>query len=464
LSGLPVDVAEKLAPLVETDSARYRAAYGGRGGAKSHFFAELLILHCYSKRTRAVCIREVQLSLKESVRQLLIDKIAKFGLEADFEVLEAEIRCPHGGLIIFRGMQSYNAESIKSLEAYDIAWVEEAQTLSARSLKMLRPTIRADGSEIWFSWNPRHDTDPVDMFFRGPKKPPSAIVININWDDNPWFPSVLQEEMEHDRDVDPEMAVHIWDGGYEIISEGSYYARLLAYAESEGRVGFYPHDPALPVNTAWDIGVDDYTAIWFMQENVRQVRAIGYCEFSGAGAEQILTDALPELLKDEAKRNLATAKLKRPEYKFGKLYLPHDIKVREWGAGARSRVETLISLGVPASLIHVGAATDPADRIQAARRLIPYMQFNQEINPGEGVNLGLSRIRKYSRRFNETLGVYVGPLHDENSHGADAFGEYAINCPLSRPKPQEKPKRKQLPGQVVLQGPPEPQRGVRIRI
>jgi phage terminase large subunit len=170
LSKLTVQAAKKLIPLLKPN--RYKGAYGGRGGTKSHFFAELLILTCFSRKTRAACIREVQVTIKDSVRQLLVDKIQKFGLGGYFKVTEREIAGPNGSLIVFRGMQSYNAENIKSLEDFDIAWVEEAQTLSAHSLKLLRPTIRKDGSELWFSWNPRHDTDAVDAFFRGGSKAP----------------------------------------------------------------------------------------------------------------------------------------------------------------------------------------------------------------------------------------------------------------------------------------------------
>lgn len=431
-STLRIETPRAFLPLLKP--ARYKGAYGGRGGAKSHFFAELLIERCYMQRTRAACIREVQNSLKESVRQLLIDKIAKFGLESEFEVLEAEIRAPHGGLIIFRGMQSYNAETIKSLEGYDIAWVEEAQTLSDRSLRMLRPTIRNEDSEIWFSWNPRHETDPVDQFLRGEGKPSNAIVVQVNWDDNPWFPDVLRQEMEHDYAVDREMAEHVWGGGYERITEGSYYARLIADAEKEGRVGSFPYNPAWPVKTAWDIGVDDYTAIWFFQDNGRQVYAIDYYEASGEGAEQIVKAALPELNPNEAERKMALAELDRPAYRYGTHYVPHDVKVREWGGGAKERSIVLMELGVKP--LHIGAAQNPAERINASRRLLPVVHFHES----KRVRLGLSRLRRYSRRRNEHLGIYTTPLHDENSHGADAFGEFALNCGIW-PKQPDRPQR-----------------------
>src|ERR1044072_6864192 len=122
LSGPSVDVPEAFEPLLAPK--RYKGAYGGRGGAKSHFFAEQLVLRCFARASRAVCIREVQNSIKESVRQLVIDKIVKLGLGAFFVVLESEIRGKNGALIIFKGMQAFNAENIKSLEGSDIAWVE----------------------------------------------------------------------------------------------------------------------------------------------------------------------------------------------------------------------------------------------------------------------------------------------------------------------------------------------------
>lgn len=398
--------------------ARYKGAYGGRASGKSHEFAERLISRCCERKTRAVCIREVQNSLKESVRQLLVDKIQKFGLGDQFEVLEAEIRTPHEGLIIFRGMQAYNAETIKSLEGYDLAWVEEAQTLSATSLRMLRPTIRAPGSELWFTWNPRHDTDAVDSFLRGPEPPTGAIVNRVNHSDNPWLPEEMQQEMEDDRRRDPETATHVWDGGYEIVTEGAYYAVLLADADTQDRIGDFPYDPSLPVNTAWDIGIDDYTAIWFFQENGSQVRFIDYFETSGEGVEAIVQQALPELVPPAQRMSERTI-----SYRYGRHFLPHDVRVREWGAG-RSRITTLQEHGVKP--INIGVASGPSERINASRALLPMCYFNKATT-----DLGIKRLRGYSRRFNKTMETFSGPLHDSNSHGADAFGEAALNCHLT---------------------------------
>lgn len=435
------EVPEKLEPLLAPK--RYKGAYGGRGGAKSHFFAGLLIVRCRSATTRWACIREVQNSIRESVRQLLIDKINDMGLEWFFDVKENEIRGQNDSLIVFKGMQSYNATNIKSLEGYDGVWVEEAQTLSDFSLRMLRPTIRREGSEIWFSWNPRHDTDAVDKFFRGPNPPADSVCVDINWQDNPWFPQVLRNDKDADYAADPEMAEHVWGGGYEIITESSYYARLIAQAEKEGRLGHYPYDPSLPVITSWDIGIDDYTAVWFWQVDQQHVTAIDYWETHNEGADEIVAQCMPEIFlpppNDERfydfDLQLRLQDLDRPEpYIYGQHYLPHDVKMREWGAGGRSRVESLASIGVKP--IRKGAATGPADRIASLRKMLPITRFNQT----KRVDVGLKRLRRYRRKWNDHLQTYQQPLHDENSHGADAAGEYAVNCPLIKPEP-EKPER-----------------------
>ena len=194
--------------------SRYKGAHGGRGSGKSHFFAELLVERCIMQKTDAVCVREIQKSLAQSVKKLLEDKIQSMGVGYLFTIQESRILGPNDSLIIFQGMQNHTADSIKSLEAFDIAWVEEAQTLSQYSLDLLRPTIRKPGSEIWFSWNPKHQTDPVDKFLRGESPPENAIVIEVNYTDNPWLPDVLREEMEYDRGRDIEKYMHIWMGQY----------------------------------------------------------------------------------------------------------------------------------------------------------------------------------------------------------------------------------------------------------
>jgi len=202
--------------LPHLQPARYKGAHGGRGSGKSHQFAEMMIeAHIMDQKRRSVCVREVQKSLAQSVKRLLELKIEEMGAGAYFEVQEAQIKAKKGdGLIIFQGMQNHTADSIKSLEGYDCAWVEEAQSLSQRSLDLLRPTIRKPESELWFTWNPANASDPVDHLLRGPNPPPGAVVTEVNYMDNPWFPEVLRNEMEYDKRRDPDKYAHVWLGKY----------------------------------------------------------------------------------------------------------------------------------------------------------------------------------------------------------------------------------------------------------
>lgn len=192
---------------------------------------------------------------------------------------------------------------------------------------------------------------------------------------------------------------------------GSYYGALIGRAREEERILDLPYDPDTPVITAWDIGVDDYTAIWFLQEYGNRVNAIDYYETSGEGADAIVRDGIFE----------------KP-YKYSRHQLPHDVMVREWGAGAKTRRETLMNLGVKPLM--VGVAMDPADRINAVRRLLPIMYFDRQ-----KCSVGLDRLRNYHRQWNQNRSQYVGPMHDENSHGADAMGEFAVNCSVRPRKP-----------------------------
>ena len=200
--------------------------------------------------TRAACIRETQKSLGQSAKRLVEDKIQSHGLGAHFQVTQQDIRTPGGGLIIFQGMQNHTADSIKSLEGYDLAWVEEAQSLSQRSLDLLRPTIRKAGSELWFSWNPSSPDDPVDAFLRCDDPPPDAVVVESNCSDNPWFPDVLKAEMEYDRGRDRDKHAHVWLGRYQQHSESRVF--------SNWRVEEFdvPSDVVLRQGADWGFSVD----------------------------------------------------------------------------------------------------------------------------------------------------------------------------------------------------------------
>ena len=225
---LNIEIPRIFVPLLKP--SRYKAVYGGRSAGKSHVFSELAIERCLVQPgARIVCVREYQKSLKESVKLLIEDKIKRFGLESLFRPLSDLIIAPGGGLIAFQGMADHTAESIKSLEGFDVGYVEEAQTLTAKSLELLRPTIRKKGSELWFSWNPRHSSDPVDLFFRGSEPPPDTVLIRANYKDNPWLPKESEDERVFDEINNPARYPHIWDGEYEPQAVGAIWNREVIH-------------------------------------------------------------------------------------------------------------------------------------------------------------------------------------------------------------------------------------------
>jgi phage terminase large subunit-like protein len=209
------------------ESKRYAAIHGGRGSGKSHGAADAITVLGYERPLRIVCLREVQKSIKDSSKQLLADKINKSGLDQHYKVLESEIRGANGTTFTFHGLGTMTADSIKSMEAIDIAWVEEAHTISQKSLEILIPTIRKAGSRIWFTWNPRSKDDPVDKRFRGSSPPEDAIIKELNYYDNPFFPGELDKEREYDLRASHYRYGHVWLGEYEPSALGALWTQQL---------------------------------------------------------------------------------------------------------------------------------------------------------------------------------------------------------------------------------------------
>ena len=192
---------------------RYKAFEGGRGSAKSMSFAKVLLATGTWAPIRVLCAREVQKSITESVKQLLDDEIAAMGFSDYYVSTKHEIRGKNGTKFLFHGLGTLTVDQIKSFQGLDRVWIEEAQTISAHSLEILIPTIREEGSEIWFSWNPRNATDAVDQLFNGAITPSDTLHKKVSWKDNPWFPEVLRREIEFDREHKPQRFNHIWEGG-----------------------------------------------------------------------------------------------------------------------------------------------------------------------------------------------------------------------------------------------------------
>lgn len=398
-------VPRALKPLLAR--MRYKGAYGGRGGAKSHFFAEQLIVRCITVMTRCVCIREVQNSIKDSVRQLLVDKISSMGVGSLFVVLDNEIRGPNGSLIIFRGMQSYNAETIKSLEAYDVAWVEEAQTLSQYSLDLLRPTIRKDGSELWFSWNPRYKTDAVDTFFR--RTPPdNAISVRVSWRDNPWFPSELRKDMGNDLKADPDKYEHVWEGAYGS-AEGAILSKWVNKAEREGRINdnvcYDPDGPGIEISS--DIGFRDTAGWWYWQRRLGGFGLLKYEGDSGLDAD----DWIPRI-----QDNLTDMRVP-----LARIWLPHDAKVKTFQSKHSSVEKFLTAFGH--GKVSIVPQSKKSDQISASRTIISTCEFHKT-----DCETGLDGLRAWEFELNpDTQAFSREPLHNWASHPSDAF---AYGCQM----------------------------------
>jgi phage terminase large subunit len=407
LSILKIETARAFQPLLQP--SRYKGAYGGRGSGKSHFFGELLVEECQAtKGTLGVCIREVQKTLAQSSKRLIEGKIQALGVGQGFQIFNDKIETPGDGLIIFQGMQDHSAESIKSLEGFHRAWIEEAQTLSARSLSLLRPTIRAERSEIWASWNPTRKSDAVDDFFRGPQgAPKGSIIVKANWRDNPWWNDILEGERQLELERYPDRYDHTYEGDYARAFEGAYFAKLLSDAKRTGRIGKVAADPLLPLRAFHDLGgsgatADAYT-IWIVQWVDQEIRVLDYYESIG----QVLA--------------FHVAWMRENGYDKAINYFPHD-GVNENNVTGKQYKDHWEDAGFkcepPVPNQGRGAASM---RIEAVRRLGPKMWFNEATTDSGRQALGF-----YHEKKDELRNVGLGPEHDWSSHAADSFGMMAI--------------------------------------
>jgi phage terminase large subunit len=388
-------------PLLQP--ARYKCAWGGRASGKSHFFAELLIEAMITKTTRAVCIREVQKSIKESVKRLLEDKIESMGLSSQFEILETEIRHRFNcGFIIFQGMQNHTAESIKSLEGFDIAWCEEAQTLSNTSLALLRPTIRKDTSEMWFSWNPKSEDSAVDTTFRGDKKIDS-IIVEANYLDNPFCPKVMKDEAEQDKIRDYDNYLHVWMGHYKRTLDGAIYAKEIRKLFEDKRVCRVLPIPGKPVDTFFDLGKRDHTAIWFAQLQMSEYRILSFYQNTGERLEHYA-----QVLRDS-------------KFPLGTIWLPHDADQERIVGDTPAQAMRKLFPNIPVRVIPRMAKKNVG--IEAVRRIFDNCYFDEE-----RTKAGIKALGAFKYDVDPDTGGYSqNPLHDENSDAADAFAQLALS-------------------------------------
>jgi phage terminase large subunit len=381
---------------------RIKVFYGGRGGAKSWAFARALLLQGYQKPIRVLCAREIQNSIRESVHKLLAEQVDNLGLGPFYAITDRSIRGKNGTEFIFEGL-SRNVDKIKSMEGIDRCWVEEAQVVSEESWQLLMPTIRKAGSEVWVSFNPRLKTDPT--YKRFVVTPPEyAYVRQVSWRDNPWFTDEMRQEMEHDRQVDEDLYRHVWEGELREFAEGAVYGNELKRARREGRICGVPIERGVPINTFWDLGRNDTTAIVFHQRVGLENRFVYSYEHNFVGLDHYIN-----YLHDWKDKH---------EIHYGDHYLPHDVDVTELSTN-RSRREILEAGGVK-PLIVVPRTPSVNEGIEQTRRAFHACYFDEDKCSGL-----IDALSNYQYRYDENNQTFrQAPLHNWASNYADAFRQF----------------------------------------
>ena len=374
--------------------ARYKVLWGGRGGAKSWGIARALLITGSSKPIRVLCAREFQTSIKDSVHKLLSDQIIAMNLTEFYEVVDRTIRGKNGTEFNFVGLKN-NVANVKSYEGVDVCWVEEAQSVSSRSWDILIPTIRKENSEIWVSFNPELATDNTYQRFIV-NSPNNAIIQKINWSDNPWFPETLKLEKDALKIRDIEAYNTVWEGICRITVDGAIFSKEMQKAELEDRITRVNYDPTKPVHAVFDLGWSDATAVWFVQFIGMETRLIRYFETSQETISSIL------------------AKMQTYGYIYDTLWLPHDAENKTLAAAGRSIEEIVRSSGYKTRII---PRTPVVDSINAARTIFSNCWFDRD-----NCEDGLQCLRHYRYEVDpDTKQFSRTPLHDQYSHGADAF-------------------------------------------
>ena len=393
---LNFEFPEKLGFLFE--SSRYKVLYGGRGSGKSWGVARALLSIGIQRPIRVLCARELQNSITDSVHALLADQIKSMGLDPLYEIQNTVIYGKNGTEFLFAGLK-HNITKIKSFEGVDICWVEEAQTVSKSSWDTLIPTVRKEKSEIWVTFNPELDTD--ETYKRFVVHPPSnAVVQKVNWSDNPWFPQVLKDEKDDLKERDLDAYLNVWEGNTRQVLDGAVYANELRKAQEENRIKDVNVDLSIPVSTFWDIGWADLNSIWFVQTVAGgEVRVIDFYQNC-----QKTIDHYVQVLQTKG-------------YTYRDHWLPHDAEHKNMTG--KSVKDIMQNMGLP---VRITPKLSISDGINAARMLMNRCYFDQN-----RCAEGLQALRHYRYDVDPDTKLFSKtPLHDQNSHAADAWRYTAV--------------------------------------
>ena len=428
---------EKLQFLFEPHP--YKILYGGRDGTKSWGMARALAIIGAQHKIRWLCARETMQSIRESVHHLLKEQIAALGLQDYYRVEKARIvgtvehstgmygrsSSPGYTEFLFAGLR-HNVDQIKSYEQLDGVWVEEAGNVSKNSWTVVLPTLRKEGCEIWASFNPHLASDFTYDYFITKTPPTGAVVVRTGWQDNNWLSEISKQRIVDAYARNPAEAAHIYGGECVSDVEGAIFGEQMKQAQLEGRITDVPYNRTRPVETVWDLGFGDPTAIWFVQPYDGWFHFIDYLE----GNHLEIADYVIQL--------------QNKRYVYGLDWVPHDavdtiIHHNMAGADKSMSIEQLMRRAgrkprlIPKMLI--------TDQINAARTIFPQCRFDLQ-----KCTDGLQALRHYKwpslseqaqldtdpRGIQSPGPVQRKPLHNWASHASSAFCGAAVA--LRQPK------------------------------
>lgn len=402
-------ISDRAIPLFKP--APYKVTWGGRGGGKSWDIARALLILGQQRKLFILCSRDIQNSTDESVHKLLCDQIEAMGLGWFYKYDTTSITGVNGTRFFYKGLRN-NINSLKSIEAIDIVWVEEADPILASAWEVLLPTIRRDapfgpfgqGSEIWISFNPTLASTGTYKYWMGKDAPPGTVRVFYTYKENPWFPKILQNQMEHMKKTDYDAYLNVWEGKTRVTLSGAIYQKELTAALKNDRISpFIKHDPSRPVTWVHDLGRADMWSMWAIQQVGTMHNCVDFYENCGFDATHYIRE-----IQDRG-------------YIVSGIWLPHDARQRH--ASAKFSIEKQFKAvwktqGIVKVMPKVNAI---ATRISHTRAMFPRLQFNS-ITCESGLNS--AQHYQYKVDDKDPRNRSKDPLHNWASHACDSLGGY----------------------------------------
>jgi phage terminase large subunit len=404
-----IELPPSLVPVFQGE-ARYRGAWGGRGSGKTRSFALMTAVEGYRYGSagmtgQILCGREHLNSLDESSLEEVKAAIRSVPwLEAYYEIGERYIRSKDGRIkYVFAGLR-HNLDSIKSKAKLLLAWIDEAEGVSEEAWRKLIPTVREDGSEVWLTWNPESKDSATHQRYRI-NPPENAKIVKVNWSDNPWFPSVLEQERKDDLERRPDTYGHVWEGDFLEYPEGAFWLREINKAYADGRIGRMPVVEAHPCMTFWDIGASDGCAIWVVQQVGLEFRCINFYEAWGESY------------------NHAVKWLKALDMVFEDMYLPHDADHKRQGETSNKSPKQMLKALMPSANWRIVPRIAELNwGIQQTSDVFPYLYID-DVKCAKG----LDHLKSYRRKWSnsEQRWSHIPDKSEGHSEAADALRQMA---------------------------------------